>query len=196
MTAKPTEGKQKSTQAPADYGVVLEPGTVRLERVLPGPIERVWAYLTESEKRGKWLATGEMEPRVGGVAELTIRHSTLSTKQAPIPARFKKFEKGATSQHTITRFEPPRLLSLTWGGGIDGMSEVTFELSARGDEVLLVVTHRRLADRQTAVDVCAGWHSHLAILLDRLNGREPEAFWTLWERLKSEYEKRVPSAKS
>lgn len=36
----------------SEYGVVTEPGTVRIQRVLPGPIERVWAYLTESEKRG------------------------------------------------------------------------------------------------------------------------------------------------
>ena len=32
-------------------GTSTEPGTVRLERLLPGPIERAWAYLTESDKR-------------------------------------------------------------------------------------------------------------------------------------------------
>ena len=26
---------------------LVEPGTVRLERLLPGPVERVWAYLTD-----------------------------------------------------------------------------------------------------------------------------------------------------
>jgi hypothetical protein len=35
-----------------DYGVVTAPDTVHLERLLPGPIERVWSYLTDSEKRG------------------------------------------------------------------------------------------------------------------------------------------------
>lgn len=39
-----------------EFGVVTEPGTVRFERVLPGPIERVWAYLTESEKRRSYSA--------------------------------------------------------------------------------------------------------------------------------------------
>jgi uncharacterized protein YndB with AHSA1/START domain len=34
------------------YAEAVEPGTVRLERLLPGPIDRVWAYLTESDKRG------------------------------------------------------------------------------------------------------------------------------------------------
>ena len=32
----------------SDYGERTAPGTVRLTRVLPGPIERVWAHLTES----------------------------------------------------------------------------------------------------------------------------------------------------
>lgn len=31
----------------SEYGVVTEPDAVRFKRVLPGPIERVWAYLTE-----------------------------------------------------------------------------------------------------------------------------------------------------
>ncbi len=56
-----------------EYGVVTEPRTVYFERLLPGPIERVWAYITESEKRGKWLATGEMELRVGGRVDLKFQ---------------------------------------------------------------------------------------------------------------------------
>ena len=47
--------------ASADFGIVSGAGTVRFERVLPGPVERVWAYLTESDKRAKWLAAGELE---------------------------------------------------------------------------------------------------------------------------------------
>jgi hypothetical protein len=36
--------------ANAAFGVLIEPGTIRFERILPGPIERVWDYLTDSEK--------------------------------------------------------------------------------------------------------------------------------------------------
>src|SRR5690606_39019955 len=39
-------------------GEVLDRQTVRFRRVLPGPIERVWAYLTEADKRAKWFAGG------------------------------------------------------------------------------------------------------------------------------------------
>ena len=42
-------------------GTSTEPGTVRLERLLPGPIERVWAYLTESDKRATWFAAGTFD---------------------------------------------------------------------------------------------------------------------------------------
>ena len=43
-----------------EYGVLTEPGTVRIQRMLPGPIERVWAYLTNSRSaapgwpRARW----------------------------------------------------------------------------------------------------------------------------------------------
>ena len=47
--------------SPSAYGVLTEPATLRIERLLPGPIERVWAYLTESDLRRKWLAAGEMQ---------------------------------------------------------------------------------------------------------------------------------------
>ena len=70
---------------PAQAGAIVGPGTIRFERLLPGPIERVWAFLTESDKRGKWLAWGEMEPEVGSDFELHFHHAELSAKQAPIP---------------------------------------------------------------------------------------------------------------
>ena len=60
----------------SEYGIVTEAGAVRFERLLPGPIERVWAYLTEPEKRGTWLAAGPMELRVGGRVELNFHHAS------------------------------------------------------------------------------------------------------------------------
>ena len=37
----------------------------------------------------------------------------------------------------------------------------------------------RLANRVGMVNVSGGWHTHLAVLVERLNGRKPFAFWTL-----------------
>jgi uncharacterized protein YndB with AHSA1/START domain len=175
-----------------DYATVLEPGTIRFERLLPGPIERVWSYLVDSDKRAQWLASGEMEPRAGAAAKLKFRHSSLSRNTAPIPEPYTNMEEGQVTEHTVTRCEPPRLLSWSWGSGKDGPSEVTFELTPEGDKVRLVLTHRRLRDRKAMLAVGPGWHSHLAVLVSRLQGREPEAFWGSFTEAKSEYEKRFP----
>ena len=51
---------------PAAYGTLSDDATLTLERLLPGSIDRVWAYLTDSDKRARWLASGPMELRPGG----------------------------------------------------------------------------------------------------------------------------------
>ena len=45
------------------YGQLIEPATLKIQRMLPGPAERIWSYLTDSDLRSKWLASGVMEPR-------------------------------------------------------------------------------------------------------------------------------------
>jgi uncharacterized protein YndB with AHSA1/START domain len=178
-------------QAMSEFGVVTERRTVRFERVLPGPIERVWDYLTDSEKRGRWLASGPMELRVGGRMELNFRNSDLSPHAEPTPDKYKKYEEHRVCGR-LTRCNPPRLLSYTWGGE-SADSEVTFELTPRDGDVLLVLTHRRLGDRAAMLSVAGGWHAHLGILADRLEGREPRPFWSTHSRLEAEYEERLPA---
>jgi len=184
----------RAEQAMSEFGVVTEARTVRLQRVLPGPIERVWAYLTESEKRGKWLAAGEMELRVGGRVELTFRNNELTPHAETPPEKYAHRADQSSIHGRITRCEPPRLLSYTWDEGSGADSEVTFELSPQGQDVLLVLTHRRLPDRTTMVGVASGWHTHLGILVDRLHDREPGPFWSTYTRLEAEYEARIPAA--
>jgi uncharacterized protein YndB with AHSA1/START domain len=169
----------------SNHGEIIGPGTLRFERLLPGPIERVWAYLTESEKRGTWLASGPMEPRVGGKFELNFLHASLSPVVEPTPERFKDMEGSCSFTGVVTRCEPPHVLSYTWAGD----SEVTFELSSEGDMVRLALTHRKLDadDRVTA----AGWHTHLGILEDNLHHRTPRPFWSTWLRLEQEYLSRL-----
>jgi uncharacterized protein YndB with AHSA1/START domain len=146
----------------------------------------VWSYLTDSEKRGKWLASGEMPPRAGADMTLTFAHASLSPIKAPTPEKFKKYEPSIDSQHQVLKYEPTRFLSITWGDG----SEVDFELTPQDDKVRLVVTHRRLASRSDMLNVSGGWHTHLAVLEERLNERVPPSFWTLFEGIESEYDKR------
>lgn len=174
----------------SEHGVVTGPGTVRFERLLPGPIERVWAYLTEPEKRAKWLAGGPMELKAGGKVELRFHHADLSAEKTP-PEKYRKVEGGVTAHGHVTRCEPPRVLAITWG---DDTSEVVFELTPKGRNVLLVLTHRRLPSREEMQSVGGGWHSHLGILEDVLGEREPRPFWTNHTRNAAEYKARLADA--
>jgi Activator of Hsp90 ATPase homolog 1-like protein len=79
----------------SEYGVVTEARTIRMERLLPGPIERVWDYLTDSTKRGKWFATGKMDLRPGGSVEFFFNHADLSAEKTP-PEKHKHKAKGVS----------------------------------------------------------------------------------------------------
>lgn len=174
-----------------EYGESIAKDTVRIERLLPGPIARVWSYLTESEKRGKWLASGSMELRIGGKVQLNFLHASLTPHQEPIPERFKGMECGASFEGIVTQYEPPRLLAYTWD---NGNSDVKFELTPQGEKVLLVITHTRLRSRDEKTMVASGWHTHLGILEDNLAGQTPRPFWSTFERVENEYQRRIPES--
>lgn len=170
------------------YGILVAEDTLRFERILPGPIERVWAYLTESDKRGQWLARGEMELVEGGRVDLQFLHRELSPVQAPIPEKFKGMEQGKAFTGKVLRIDAPHLLSFTWEGG----SEVTFELEKEREMVRLTLTHRKLTPEQYGT--APGWHTHLGILAARLQGKTPENFWTVFSAQEKIYTKRLTPA--
>lgn len=177
-----------------EYGTYRksESGTIIFKRLLPGPIERVWKYLTDSEKRGKWLAAGKMELRIGGEVELMFNHENLSEHDDPIPEKYKHHKEGSTMHGRITGLEPPRLLRYTWGEESGEESEVTFELTVKGEKVLLELTHRKLGDNnEILIGVAAGWHTHLGILADNLMNKKPEGFWKVHTKLEEDYKKRL-----
>ena len=167
-----------------DRATLIKPSTVRFERLLPGPIERVWAYLVESKKRATWLAAGEFDLRVGGKVELHFDNECLTEEKAPPGAR------GAgkhTATGTITRLEPMRLLSHTWsweGGG----SEVTYELTPKGKDVLLTIHHRLPDDKGLKLAVGGGWATHVGILADLLEGRKARPFFSTHAREQKAFE--------
>ncbi|AXV79778.1 MULTISPECIES: SRPBCC family protein [Ralstonia solanacearum species complex] len=176
-----------------DYGNVIATDTVRLERVLPGPIERVWSYLVESDKRAQWLASGEIEPRVGGSVKHVFHNAKLTGHDDPPPPELAAYGGEHVMLGRVTAYEPPRLLAYTWTShSTGGPSEVRFELTAQGNKVHLLLTHTRLPGRDAMVSVSGGWHAHLGVLADRLDQREPASFWPAFARLRDEYERRIP----
>ena len=174
----------------SEQGTVLESGAVRFERLLPGPIERVWSFLTEADTRARWVCGGAAESRAGGRIELFYKHSLITDE--PPPERYRKMnEEGHLSVATVTEWEPPHRFGFTWHGM--GESHVAFELSKVGDRVRLVLTHRRLASKGDMANFSSGWHLHLGLLEDELLGQPHRGFWSRQPALLADYEARYAS---
>lgn len=176
-----------------EYGELLDENTVRFERLLPGPIERVWSYLTESDKRAQWLCGGDVEQAVDGNVDMHFHNVSLSRSSdndIPRPDEYKDRPEKMSFSGTVTRCEPPHVLQHTWDFG-DEHSEVCYELTADGDNVRLVLTHRRLETTDIVLSVSGGWHTHLNVLVDMLEGRKPRPFYKMQQEYVSEYSRRL-----
>ncbi len=171
------------TAMPDAYGSLAEPNTLTIRRRLPGPIERVWAYLTDSDLRQQWLAAGVMDLTRGAAFELVWRNDTLTDPPGQRPEGF-----GAEHRMTchITDAVAPQRLAFTWGRS----EGVVITLAAEGEEVLLTLIHHRLPE-DALLNVCAGWHAHLDVLASRVSGTAMAPFWDHWQGLKQDYSKRL-----
>ena len=121
-----------------------------------GPDRARLGYLTESDLRRQWLASGEMEMKVGATFEFIWRNSELIDPPGERPEAARR----APDAGGITELDPPRKLAITWGstGG------VTFELEPRGDEVLLTVAASPLRTARP-LNVSGGWHTASRVLV-------------------------------
>lgn len=168
------------------YGAMIAPDTLRIQRLLPGPVERIWSYLTDSALRRQWLAAGDMTLAPGEPFTLVWRNDELTDPPGTRP-------DGFGAEHSldcrIVQADAPRVLTFSWGA----QAEVEITLEPRGEEVLLTLTHRRLADRAQSLMVGAGWHAHLDILVAKASGKPARPFWESWVKLRREYEERVPA---
>jgi uncharacterized protein YndB with AHSA1/START domain len=169
------------------YGKFTGPAEVRLVRTLPGPIERIWDYLTDPVKRARWFAGGPMELRPGGKVRLDFRHKNIAPDETPAEDHKEHHDPGVSMTGIVTRCEPPRVLAFTFGS--EGESEATFELTPQGKNVLLVVTHRATGgDLPYMADFASGWHTHLNHLIALLDGAPRPPFWPVHAKLRVDYE--------
>lgn len=170
------------------YAEKIDDNTIRFVRLLPGPIERVFAYLWEEDKRKTWFTSGAMPTKAGESFTQTWKHSEYSPNKSTPPERMKDVdEKGHTSTNTLLAYEPPRRLAYTFGQG----SEVEFLLEPEGDKVRLTLTHSKLPDRNYTLNVSGGWHSHLDVLEMHLKGETPPGFWVVWRKVEGAYDSRI-----
>ena len=135
-------------------GEVSTVGCVTFRRVLPGPIDKVWAHLTNTKLLPSWFGEdSSIEGRQGGVVRLM----------------------GGHIRGVVTQWQPPKRLIYTWNvfdptDRPDAVSThpesyPTFELEpcSGGNEVTLTFKHFPIPEHmipQSAV----GWHTMLDIL--------------------------------
>ncbi|WP_414664823.1 SRPBCC family protein [Horticoccus sp. 23ND18S-11] len=171
-----------------DYAQFSGPAELRIVRTLPGPIERVWEYLTDPVKRARWFCGGLLEQKAGGKVVFHMVHKNIAPGEKP-PAKYAQVQDpGVSFEGRVLKCEPPRLLVYTFGSDD---SEVTFELTPKGKDVVLVLTHRTRGaeEERELTNYASGWHIHLDHLVAQLTGSPRPGFWSLHTKLVSEYEK-------
>jgi uncharacterized protein YndB with AHSA1/START domain len=138
-------------------GKFMRQPAVRFERILPGPIERVWEFLTETERLPGWFGHGVIEHRAGGAVTLLDGHI----------------------RGVVTQWKPPRLLAYTWNVFSPGDEEshypesyVKFELEPRGNQILLTLTHLPVLERFEKQNLM-GWHTFLDMVDAAARGEVP-----------------------
>ena len=155
----------------ADGTVEKEPDgstTIRFDRRLRHPIERVWQALTDPDELRSWWGDTKLELVKGGPFQLRWRNTD---------------EHGdvATLDGTITSIDPPRLLEIAadWGTTATGQpgtrTHLTWELEPDGDHNLHHIKNTVEAPAQD-VTTAAVWHLHRDAL--ELPGAPPVALGT------------------
>ncbi len=165
-----------------DHGTLLNAAEVRFIRLLPGPIERVWAFITDPAKRQLWLAGGTNATQPGDKFQLEFENRRHETPGETVPEKFKEHACNIGSEATITRHERPHVHAFIWGEG-----EVIFELTPQDEQVKLVLTHRKLPNNKELLSVSGGWHIHLTVLVSKLTGTPQPPFWSTLEKLETDY---------
>jgi len=135
---------------------------VVFDRLLPAPIEKVWAFLTDTRLMPAWFGDdSRIEPRQGGAVRL----------------------HGGHIRGTVTQWQPPRRLIYSWNvfGPDDDEDAVSaypesypsFELEAKGAETALTFRHFPILERFIPQNAM-GWHVMLDILRAGLSGESVE----------------------
>ena len=166
-----------------DYGTQLEDGSLRFVRDLPGPIERVWEYLVDPEKRAMWFCGGTTGSKPGDLYTMAFNHDHLSHE--PLPERYASMQGGIEMEGQIIAIDPPHLLIFK---GVSEDEETRIELSEQAGRVQLILIQAPPADFGQLTGTAAGWHAHLGMLIDQLGGGKPRGFWTDHEEAAGYYQ--------
>ena len=172
-----------------NYGEILEDGSMKFVRLLPGGIERAWAWLTEGEKRKEWLGGGGDITHAGQTVKFEFQHRNLTPHDETYPEKYKAMESGVSYDVDVKVCDAPRHLVMIWRDGQD--SEIDIRLSEEGGKVRLELIQRGGVSAEHFLGALGGWHAHLDIMVDKLSGEPPKPFWATHEALVEDYRERA-----
>jgi uncharacterized protein YndB with AHSA1/START domain len=152
--------------------------TLRFQRRLDHPVDRVWAALTEPDELAGWLAEADLELVEGGSIELRWRNEL--TRELVEEYDIKGFEgrdpeQGSVARGRITRLDPPRMIEYD----TDAHGVMRWELEVDDGGCLLSFSSTVEIPEEMRTQVLAGWHSHLDWLEDALAGHPID--WSSWQ---------------
>ena len=173
----------------SEFGELLEDGTLRFTRYLPGPIDRVWTWLIDPEKRKEWLAGGAMPTKAGETFTLFFDNSQLTPHDDQPPEKYECMQISSFECEMLV-FDPPHHLSFSWPDRDDRMGEVTVHLTEDQGKVKLVLTHKGISMRDEIIGASGGWHVHIDIMTEKLLGQIPDPFWTRHMDMEEHYAER------
>jgi len=181
----------KPPYAESAMGVLIDPATLRFERLLLAPVERVWAMLVEPEQRARWLCGGVWELKPGGRAEFAFHNRSLTTPDDPAPAEFAGEDGPVSFLGEVLQVEPPHLIELSMIESDGRRTRMRFELQAERlddqDVTRLIATQFDLTAPEDFAGIGAGWHTHLDIMTALADGAPRPPFWAHFSALKERY---------
>ncbi|RVX40715.1 uncharacterized protein YndB with AHSA1/START domain [Nonomuraea polychroma] len=115
--------------------------TVRMQRRLPHPPDKVWRAITQPEHLAAWFP-----------AEVTIDGDRITYGFGP--------------DGRITQHDPPHVFAHTWGD-----DHLRWELQPDGPHGTLLSFTHTFTDRHGAASFTTGWHTCIMAMLAHLDGR-------------------------
>ena len=135
-------------------GEIVAESAVRFVRVLDAPAEKIWSFLTQSNRLPQWYGEGVIEPREGGKVSLM----------------------GGHIRGVVTGWRPEKFLAYTWNVFSPGEEVSRFpisylEFSLDGSRLTLI--HRPIPQAMQN-QTMMGWHTMLDLIAAGLHGDFPK----------------------
>jgi uncharacterized protein YndB with AHSA1/START domain len=138
-------------------GEIIAESAVRFVCIFDAPLEKIWAFLTDSRLLPEWYGEGSIEPHEGGAVTLMAGHI----------------------RGVVTGWRPQKFLAYTWSVFQPGeevsawpISYLEFALEKNGSGTTLTLVHRPIPEPMQKL-TAIGWHTMLDLIAHALKGEFP-----------------------